>query len=127
MVPYHMQTPQSKGKGNWRVWTCGWCDTQGRNSCSIPPPPPPPPPCLPQISPSRIEALCKSVEALDISEEQRHTMRTFLKEKIEILKHGEMKDNQFETLTELGVGNGGVVLKVKHKPSGAIMARKVQC
>ena len=61
-----------------------------------------------------------------ISDEQRSNMQAFLEEKVEILKHGEMKDNQFETLTELGFGNGGVVLKVKHNPSNAVMARKVQ-
>ena len=62
---------------------------------------------------------------MQISEEQRSNMRVFLEEKVEILKHGEMKDNQFETLAELGFGNGGVVLKVRHKPSNAVMARKV--
>lgn len=28
-------------------------------------------------------------------------------------------------MSDLGFGNGGVVMKVKHKPSGIIMARKV--
>ena len=36
-----------------------------------------------------------------------------------------MKDEDFEKLFELGAGNGGVVAKVRHKPSGTIMARKV--
>lgn len=38
---------------------------------------------------------------------------------------GELIDEDFEKLGELGVGNGGVVAKVLHKPSGLIMARKV--
>lgn len=62
---------------------------------------------------------------LDISEEQRGHMRAFLAEKEEIVKHGEIKDTQFESISELGFGNGGVVMKVRHKPSGIIMARKV--
>ena len=39
---------------------------------------------------------------------------------------GELKDDDFEKICELGAGNGGVVFKVSHKPSGLIMARKVQ-
>lgn len=34
-------------------------------------------------------------------------------------------DDHFEKLGELGAGNGGVVVKVLHKPSSLIMARKV--
>lgn len=75
---------------------------------------------------SSIEKLLVDLKDMVISDEQRSNMQAFLEEKVEILKHGEMKDNQFETLTELGFGNGGVVLKVKHNPSNAVMARKVQ-
>lgn len=38
---------------------------------------------------------------------------------------GELKDDDFERISELGAGNGGVVTKVQHKPSGLVMARKV--
>ena len=38
---------------------------------------------------------------------------------------GELKDdNEFEKLTELGAGNGGVVHCVRHKKSSTILARK---
>lgn len=37
-----------------------------------------------------------------------------------------MKDDDFEKISELGAGNGGVVFKVSHKPSGLVMARKVR-
>ena len=38
---------------------------------------------------------------------------------------GELReDNEFEKLTELGAGNGGVVHCVRHKKSGTILARK---
>lgn len=39
---------------------------------------------------------------------------------------GELKDEDFEPICELGAGNGGVVNKVRHKPSGLVMARKVR-
>ncbi len=38
---------------------------------------------------------------------------------------GDMKDEDFAYVAELGAGNGGVVNKVMHKPTGIIMARKV--
>ncbi len=75
---------------------------------------------------SSIEKLIAAVEEMSISDEQRSNMQAFLEEKVEILKQGEMKESQFETLAELGFGNGGVVLKVKHKPSSTVMARKVK-
>jgi hypothetical protein len=40
-------------------------------------------------------------------------------------KIGELSDDDFEKLGELGAGNGGVVMKVRHRSSGLIMARKV--
>lgn len=42
-------------------------------------------------------------------------------------KMGEIHADELEKLRELGVGSGGVVLKVRHRPSGLIMARKVSC
>ena len=52
-------------------------------------------------------------------------LERFIDEKKEIIKHGEFKDSQFDRLAELGYGNGGVVLQVRHKPTSIIMARKV--
>lgn len=43
------------------------------------------------------------------------------------LQIGELNGDELEKLSELGFGNGGVVMKVRHKPSGIIMARKVCC
>lgn len=40
-------------------------------------------------------------------------------------KVGELLNDDFEKLGELGSGNGGVVMKVRHKSSGVIMARKL--
>ena len=49
----------------------------------------------------------------------------FDKFKLFLSKAGELSDDDFDKLGELGAGNGGVVTKVKHRPSGLIMARKV--
>jgi hypothetical protein len=53
---------------------------------------------------------------------QRKRMEFFLCQKEKI---GELSDDDFEKLGELGTGNGGVVMKVLHRSSGLIMARKV--
>lgn len=52
-------------------------------------------------------------------------MKAYLGEKRKIVEQGEMKEQHFLRMEELGFGNGGVVLKVEHKPTGIIMARKV--
>lgn len=61
-----------------------------------------------------------------MDDEQRKRMELFLCQKEKI--GGELSDADFEKMKdgELGAGNGGVVMKVKHKSSGLIMARKVK-
>lgn len=54
---------------------------------------------------------------------QRRRIEVFLCQKEKI--SGDLGDDDFEKLGELGSGNGGVVMKVKHKSSGLIMARKL--
>ena len=73
----------------------------------------------------RIDVVAKQLQAMDLNEEQRENMTKFLEDKRKIIQHGELKEGDFVRLTELGYGNGGVVLKVEHKPSHIIMARKV--
>ena len=75
------------------------------------------------ISGAKVEDLQKKLEELDIDDSQRKRLEIFLKEKQKI---GELSADEFEKLGELGAGNGGVVWKVKHKPSDLIMARKVR-
>lgn len=59
----------------------------------------------------------------DVDDEQRERLKKFILEK---QKLGELReDEDFEKLSELGAGNGGVVHCVRHKPSGTIMAKKV--
>lgn len=70
-----------------------------------------------------IEALHKSLEGLELDDQQRKRLETFLTQKQLV---GELSQDDFDNLGELGAGNGGVVTKVKHRPSGLIMARKVR-
>ncbi|XP_053211827.1 dual specificity mitogen-activated protein kinase kinase 1-like isoform X2 [Panonychus citri] len=69
-----------------------------------------------------IEALHKTLEGLDLDDQQRQRLETFLTQKQKV---GELTGEDFEYLGELGAGNGGVVTKVLHRPSGLIMARKL--
>lgn len=71
-----------------------------------------------------MEALQKKLEELELDEQQRKRLEAFLTQKQKV---GELKDDDFEKICELGAGNGGVVFKVSHRPSGLIMARKVSC
>lgn len=71
---------------------------------------------------TNLEALQKKLEELELDEQQRKRLEAFLTQKQKV---GELKDDDFEKISELGAGNGGVVFKVSHKPSGLVMARKV--
>ena len=71
--------------------------------------------------------VAKQLQDMKLNEEQRENMTKFLEDKRKIIQHGELKEGDFVRLAELGYGNGGVVLKVEHKPSHIIMARKVGC
>ncbi|XP_054285653.1 dual specificity mitogen-activated protein kinase kinase dSOR1-like isoform X10 [Macrosteles quadrilineatus] len=71
---------------------------------------------------SSIEILQERLEELGMDDTQRKRMEFFLCQKEKI---GELTDDDLEKLGELGAGNGGVVMKVRHIPSGLIMARKL--
>ncbi|XP_051896199.1 dual specificity mitogen-activated protein kinase kinase 1 [Pristis pectinata] len=71
---------------------------------------------------TNLEALQKKLEELELDEQQRKRLEAFLTQKQKV---GELKDDDFEKISELGAGNGGVVFKVSHRPSGLIMARKL--
>jgi len=58
----------------------------------------------------------------DVNDSQRIRLENFISSKKQL---GEIRsDEDFEKLTELGAGNGGVVHCVRHKKSGTILARK---
>ncbi|GAB1861900.1 mitogen-activated protein kinase kinase [Camponotus japonicus] len=69
-----------------------------------------------------IDAIQEKLEELEMDEEQRKRLESFLGQKEKV---GELCDEDFEKLGELGAGNGGVVMKVRHKKYGLIMARKL--
>ncbi|XP_032829743.1 dual specificity mitogen-activated protein kinase kinase 1-like [Petromyzon marinus] len=83
--------------------------------------------CAPMGNPTtsteaNLEELQKKLEELELDEQQKKRLEAFLTQKQKV---GELKDDDFEKLSELGAGNGGVVTKVLHKPSALIMARKL--
>ncbi|KAB0800992.1 hypothetical protein PPYR_05346 [Photinus pyralis] len=71
---------------------------------------------------SSIDNLTARLEELDMDDMQRKRIEVFLCQKEKI---GELSEDDFEKLGELGSGNGGVVMKVRHKSSRLIMARKL--
>lgn len=71
---------------------------------------------------ANLEALQRKLGELDLDEQQRKRLEAFLTQKAQV---GELKDEDFDPICELGAGNGGVVHKVRHKPSKLVMARKV--
>lgn len=113
----------------------GWPSEEGRGTVMEPPLPPPASSigwtfsgdsidlCSPLCDRTNLEALQKKLEELELDEQQRKRLEAFLTQKQKV---GELKDDDFEKISELGAGNGGVVFKVSHQPSGLVMARKVR-
>ena len=62
---------------------------------------------------------------MNLNEEQRQNMKQFLEQKSAVIGSGDLRNDDFEQIEELGHGSGGAVLKVLHKPTDIIMARKV--
>lgn len=56
-----------------------------------------------------------------MDDNQRRRLSAFVADKQKI---GELRSEDFEKLSELGVGNGGVVSRVRHTPTGLVMAKK---
>ncbi|XP_060565757.1 dual specificity mitogen-activated protein kinase kinase 1-like isoform X1 [Ruditapes philippinarum] len=69
-----------------------------------------------------IESLTQKLKELDIDDQQRQRLEAFLTQKQKV---GELTVDVFDKIGELGAGNGGVVMKVRHLPTGLIMARKL--
>ncbi|XP_066158749.1 dual specificity mitogen-activated protein kinase kinase dSOR1 [Euwallacea fornicatus] len=77
----------------------------------------------PSVGKRPIDHITAQLEELDMDDIQRKRIEVFLVQKEKI--SGELSDDDFEKLGELGSGNGGVVNKVRHKSTGLIMARKL--
>lgn len=71
---------------------------------------------------SSIDNIQERIEELNVNDTEKKRLENFLCQKSTI---GELTDDDLEKLGELGAGNGGVVMKVRHKKSGYIMARKL--
>ncbi|XP_064609755.1 dual specificity mitogen-activated protein kinase kinase 1-like isoform X2 [Liolophura sinensis] len=71
---------------------------------------------------ANVESLQKKLQELDIDEQQKQRLEQFLTQKKKVR---ELSAEDMDKLGELGAGNGGVVTKVSHRPSGLIMARKL--
>jgi len=71
---------------------------------------------------ANLEALQQKLQELDIDDQQRERLEEFLSQKQKI---GELVEDDFKKLGELGAGNGGVVTKVLHHSSNLVMARKL--
>jgi len=69
------------------------------------------------------DALTRKLNELDLDTEQRVRLEQFLTQKQTV---GELNAEDFEKISELGAGNGGVVWQVLHKKTELTMARKVQ-
>jgi len=69
------------------------------------------------------DALTKKLNELDLDSEQRVRLEQFLTQKQTV---GELNAEDFEKISELGAGNGGVVWQVLHKKTELTMARKVR-
>lgn len=71
-----------------------------------------------------IELLQRTLEGLELNAQQRNRLERFWDQKQLV---GTLHSlDELEDLGELGTGNGGVVSKMKHKKSGAVMAKKVR-
>ena len=69
-----------------------------------------------------IAKLSELVQMLDITATQKDKLEDFLKCREKI---GDLANEDLSVEGELGSGNGGVVLKVRHRKTGTIMAKKV--
>ncbi|KAK6630019.1 Dual specificity mitogen-activated protein kinase kinase dSOR1 [Polyplax serrata] len=71
---------------------------------------------------TNMDVLQQQLEELRMDDTQRKRMEFFLCQKQKI---GELSGDDLEKLGDLGSGNGGAVVKVRHLSSGLIMARKI--
>lgn len=69
-----------------------------------------------------IDAILQTLEKLDVDENARNRIKMFLWQK-ELM--GEIRDEDLDKQDELGSGNGGVVMKVRHTRTKLIMACKI--
>ncbi len=69
-----------------------------------------------------VQQLSHMVQLLDITPKQKDKIQEFIKSREKI---GDFTNEDLSIDGELGSGNGGVVLKVRHRKTGIDMAKKV--
>ena len=69
--------------------------------------------------------LQRDLDEMQLDELQRARFQEFLFRKTKLLKDNELNAEDFENVCMLGFGNGGSVWKVRHRPTGIILARKM--
>lgn len=69
-----------------------------------------------------VDELTEKVQMLDITETQKDKLEEFLKCREKI---GDLTNDDLSVEGELGAGNGGVVLKVRHRKYNTAMAKKL--
>lgn len=74
-----------------------------------------------ELKPS-LKELSETVKSLDITEKQKNNLEEFLKSREKI---GDLTSDDLSLEGELGSGNGGVVLKVRHRRTSIVMAKKL--
>ena len=86
-----------------------------------PPLPLPPLPVGPGHAPATLSL--QDLVISDVDDEQRKRMELFFAQKRQL---GELKSEEdFEKISELGAGNGGVVHCVRHTSTGTVIAKKM--
>ena len=66
--------------------------------------------------------LLDMIKKLDITDKQKNKLEEFLTRREKI---GDLTNDDLSVEGELGSGNGGVVLKVRHRKTGTVMAKKL--
>lgn len=81
------------------------------------------PPMLPPMDMGMNMPSIEDLVITDVDDEQRRRLEFFLNQKKQL---GELKSEEdFEKISELGAGNGGVVHCVRHKATGTVIAKKM--
>ncbi|XP_043193905.1 dual specificity mitogen-activated protein kinase kinase dSOR1-like isoform X2 [Amphibalanus amphitrite] len=75
------------------------------------------------VSGAYSEDVIAKMQQMQLDDTTRRRLESFLEQKQRV--GGLLQAEDLEKLGELGAGNGGVVIKVRHKPTGIIMARKL--
>jgi hypothetical protein len=73
-------------------------------------------------NPKKQDRFSEEIQKLDITPNQKDKLEEFLKSREKI---GDLKNEDLSVEGELGSGNGGVVLKVRHRSTGIDMAKKI--